>query len=127
MKSMRWQNLNPLVREVLDAHSENKWSARAIARLILFVVVLPLWLIGTGWAIVADTNWGRLGANIQKVAGASLFLIASIFSALRSVSFTNWLLICILLVLVNVRRAIDDIYELICKGRPEPDERTDES
>lgn len=112
MRILKWGNLNPTLRHVLHPDSD-KWTLKAALRLVLFFVFLPLWVIGTIWAIAADTDWQQVGAALDKLLWLLIGVLGWGFQKIRSLSGTDILLICILLMLLRIAGQILALQETV--------------
>jgi hypothetical protein len=112
MKSLRWENLNPTLRELLHPDS-NRWSLKAVLRFIGFFIIAPLWVIGTIWAIATDTDWSRFWSGMDKLFWLLVGGTGWAFQKLRSISGTDLLLICIVLLLFRIANQNLALHEKI--------------
>jgi hypothetical protein len=106
------ENLNPTLRHVLDPTS-NKWSAIGVARLFLFFVLLPLCLAGMVWAAITETDWGRVTDAAVAIGWGLVSALGWVFQELRSITGTEWLLVCILLVLLRIANHILELNSTV--------------
>ena len=120
MKLLKWENLNPTLRSLLNPDSD-RWSVKAAVRFVGFLILLPLWAILTIWAIVTDTKWNQVGSVVENILLFLAGIIGWVLAKFRSMSGTDVLLICIVLLLMQISGRITEWHDEWESQQPDND------
>jgi hypothetical protein len=118
MKLLKWENINPTLRSLLNPDSD-RWSVKAILRFIGFFILAPLYVILTIWAIITDTKWDRLGTGLEKLILLLAGIIGWAFGVFRSMTGVELLLVVVAFLLMQISSRILALHETINEWRNE--------
>jgi len=112
MKILRWGNLNPTLRGVLDPDAD-KWTVKAVWHFFGFFIFAPFGIVAMIYSMATDTKWGQVGMVLNKLLWLFIGVLGWTFQKVRSISGTDILLICILFMLVRVATLILALHETV--------------